>query len=88
MRREECQGLVVNDYADVRCVNCGARPFEILREPEPAKQGLRRQCSNCKDDAKAGHNYCQRHLDYFVERRRAKLTQADEAQRLMREITS
>lgn len=85
MRCEKCQGLVVNDYGEVRCMNCGARPFEILREPEPAKQGRRRLCSNCKDDAAVGHRYCQRHLDYFVEYGRKKKAQRDEAQRLMQE---
>lgn len=83
-----CQGLVVNDYGDVRCMNCGARPLVVLRAHEEPKQGRRRSCSNCKGDAKAGHNYCQRHLDYFVERRRAKLAQADEALRLMQEVAS
>lgn len=88
MTCEKCQGLVVNDYGDVRCMNCGARPLVVLRAPEEPKQGRRRSCSNCKALAAAGHNYCQRHLDYFVERRLQKRAQQDEAQRLMQEIAS
>lgn len=83
-----CHGLVVNDYGDVRCMNCGARPCQVLREPEQAPQGRRRGCSNCAEDAVVGHHYCQRHLDYFVERRRSKKAQMDEAQRLVQELAN
>lgn len=31
MRCVKCQGLVVNEYGDVRCLNCGRRYFP----PEP-----------------------------------------------------
>ncbi|MDP3595368.1 MAG: hypothetical protein Q8S75_00045, partial [Nitrospirota bacterium] len=79
------QGLVVDDFGDVRCMNCGARPLVVLRAPEEPRQGRRRPCSNCKDDAKAGHHYCQRHLDYFTEYRRQKKERMDEAQHLMQE---
>lgn len=85
MTCERCQGLVVDEYGEVRCMNCGARPFEILREPEPAKQGRRRRCSNCKEAAVVGHNYCQHHLDYFVEYGRKKKMQMEQAQLLMQE---
>lgn len=66
-------------------MNCGARPMELLREPEAAKQGRRRQCSNCKEDAVVRHNYCQRHLDYFVEHGRKKKAQRDEMRVLLQE---
>lgn len=88
MRCEKCQGLVVNDYGDVRCMNCGNRPLELLREPEPATQGRRRQCSNCKAAAKVGHNYCQEHLDYFVEHRLKKKAQMEQLEGLMQELLS
>lgn len=88
MTCKKCRGLVVNDFGDVRCMNCGNRPLELLREPEPATQGRRRQCSNCKDDAVVGHHYCQAHLDYFIEHRRNKKAQLDEAQRLMQGVVS
>ncbi|NOT95441.1 MAG: hypothetical protein HOP00_03925 [Nitrospira sp.] len=86
MRCEKCQGLIVNEYGDVRCMNCGARPGVVLRDPEPDKRVRRRGCSNCAEYAVVGHHYCQHHLDYFVERRLQKRAQQDEAQRLMREI--
>jgi len=60
-----CQGFVMTDQYETRCLNCGARPFEVRRNLEPPKQGRRRRCGNCHEPAIAGHHYCQMHLDYF-----------------------
>ena len=86
MRCGKCQGLIVTEYEESRCLNCGCRPFEVVRAPDEPKQGLRRRCTNCQEKAVAGHNYCQTHLDYFVEYGRNKKTQREQAQRLMQEL--
>jgi len=49
MRCSKCHGLVVNEYDDIRCVNCGCRPFEVPRHPEKAPQwqgSVKPECSN------------------------------------------
>lgn len=80
-----CQGFVMTDCEETRCLNCGCRPLDVRREPEDAKRGRRRRCTNCKENAVVWHNYCQRHLDYFVEYGRKKKAQLEQAQLLMRE---
>lgn len=60
-----CQGFVMTDQYETRCLNCGNRPYELLREPEPDRRGRRLACSNCRQPVVEGHNYCQEHLDYF-----------------------
>ena len=42
MRCDKCHGLVVDEYTEIRCLNCGSRPFEVLRHPEKAPQGRRK----------------------------------------------
>lgn len=36
MNCPKCQGLVMQDYDEWKCINCGCRPFEVTR-PAPVE---------------------------------------------------
>ena len=74
-----CKGFLLTDQEETRCLNCGDRPYEKARAPEPPPQGRRRRCSNCQEDAVVGKHYCRRHLDYFAQYGRKQKAQRDEA---------
>lgn len=85
MRCTKCQGLVLNEYGDVRCLNCVNRPCQVLREPERAPQGRRSRCKDCQNEAEPGRNHCRPHLEYFVEYTRKRKAKLDEARLLILE---
>lgn len=38
MRCDKCQGLVISEYGEARCLNCGRRPCDALRAMEPVAE--------------------------------------------------
>ena len=63
-----CQGFVMTDPYDTRCLNCGNRPLDVLRPPEAAPQGRRKMkapgtCRTCLNEAEPDKQQCRPCLD-------------------------
>lgn len=72
MRCPKCQGCVVFDGEERRCVNCGHRPDLIVRVIEPEPDVLR--CTynrSCDEPRVLGRLMCRPHLRHCVERAKA-----------------
>ena len=80
----KCQGFVINDFGDVRCMNCGLRPLVVTRPPDP--EPTRRRCSSCTNEAVEGKRTCQAHLDYFRDYKLKKKARVEEARDLVLEL--
>lgn len=58
MRCPKCQGLIVQEYEEARCLNCSYRPVPI--EPAPICRGMNKN-GQCPKPAIRRSNYCLQH---------------------------
>lgn len=65
-----CQGFMLGDYGDVRCLNCSHRLFG----PEPIRlcQWQNKLAGQCTKNPMRGSDYCQEH-EKAEARRRSEL---------------
>lgn len=80
MRCVKCDGCVVLDGGERRCLNCGARPDLALRMAEPdAVVDRCKYSKRCEEPRAAGRLMCRRHLGIVNKRVKAYQARMREA---------
>ena len=61
MRCPKCAGLIIDNYDDRFCLNCGWRPVQIVAEPilfNPNRSWTPGVCEICQQSAMRNKPYC------------------------------
>lgn len=67
-----CQGCVVTQYDETRCMNCGWMQNEPLSVPAREPYWRIGKCLNCRRKAANGKKHCQVCMDYMVQYRKQR----------------